>query len=332
VASAHARLADNLLTVDLSNSISETGPDLAKQKLGKLHFVTVDVTGSTIMELGSIGEADYDSTAYVASSGIVTLAVDPDAAAFAATNDIQLRNDDGKGGYGTTIYLAEQALRAIPTQPNLYINEGDNVETTVQVFSRGAPAGAGIEVNMVGGPSATISATATTDAGGVATLPYSGPQFGAVEGFVLLPGSDPVLPAGIDPLVTTYMYIRSLPLDDDTAGLDPSWANVYGKVLCNWQAMAPCMDNWLDLGNEAQVRAYGSLIRKLTDPANFEIYKYMPVTRDMTSGERTLLYKFLGEKPAGGSSAGVKTAFTAAAPNSGKPDLQKLSRSMRSGD
>ena len=35
--------------------------------------------------------------------------------------------------------------------------------------------------------------------------------------------------------------------------------NVYGYVLANWHALAPCMDNWLNLGNEAQVIAYASL-------------------------------------------------------------------------
>jgi hypothetical protein len=43
------------------------------------------------------------------------------------------------------------------------------------------------------------------------------------------------------------------------------------------------MDNWLDLGSEAQVKAYGPLIKKLTDKANFEAFRYMPVTRDLSA-------------------------------------------------
>ena len=43
------------------------------------------------------------------------------------------------------------------------------------------------------------------------------------------------------------------------------------------------------------------MIKRLTDPAHFEDFRFMPVTRDMTAGERTLLYKFL-ETP---ESAGV---------------------------
>lgn len=330
VGTAWARLSGNLLTVDLSNSIAETGPTLAKQPLGTLHFVTVSPDGSTVKELGAIGQDAYDQAAYDASSGIVTLNVDPGAAGFAATNDIELRNDNGSGGYGTTIYLKEQALRAIPTSPNLYIDENQQVTTKVQVYDRGVPAGANVQVNMVGGPSATISSIAATDATGTATFSYQGPQFGAVEGFVLLPGADPALPSGIDPLVTTYMYIRSLPLDAEIGALDPTWDNAYSYVLSRWHALAPCMDNWLDLGSEAQVRAYGPLIKKLTDLGNFEIYRYMPVTRDLTKGERTLLYHFLdGIAPARAEPALEALAAPAAAP--AETALARLSRAMRGG-
>jgi hypothetical protein len=57
--------------------------------------------------------------------------------------------------------------------------------------------------------------------------------------------------------------------------------------------MSPCIDNWLDLGSLEQMKTYGNMIEKLTDPANFEAYRYMPVTRDITSGQRTLLNNFL---------------------------------------
>jgi hypothetical protein len=35
------------------------------------------------------------------------------------------------------------------------------------------------------------------------------------------------------------------------------------------------------------------MLKQLTDPANFENYLFMPVTRDMSRGERALLYNFL---------------------------------------
>jgi hypothetical protein len=81
------------------------------------------------------------------------------------------------------------------------------------------------------------------------------------------------------------------------------------------------MDNWLDLHDPEQIRAFGPVIKRLTDPANLEWYSYMPVTRDMTAGERTLLYNFL-------DSPGPAAALGAEAPEAEDP-LLRASRSMR---
>ena len=47
----------------------------------------------------------------------------------------------------------------------------------------------------------------------------------------------------------------------------------------------------------------------------------MPITRDMTRGQRALLYKFLG----------VEDATLASPPDAPKSDFGRLSRAMRSG-
>ena len=72
-------------------------------------------------------------------------------------------------------------------------------------------------------------------------------------------------------------------------------------MLSNWEAMAPCMDNWLRLGDPQQVLAYGWVLKHLTDPGNFEAFRFMPVTRDMSAGQRTLLYAFLDGGGRGGA-------------------------------
>jgi hypothetical protein len=53
------------------------------------------------------------------------------------------------------------------------------------------------------------------------------------------------------------------------------------------------MDNWLKLDDPVQIRAYSEILKRLTDPAHFEEFGFMPVTRDMSAGERTLFYNFL---------------------------------------
>jgi hypothetical protein len=62
----------------------------------------------------------------------------------------------------------------------------------------------------------------------------------------------------------------------------------------------------------------------VTDPASFESFLFMPVTRDMSAGERTLLYKFLDQP------CGAKVEFTAVPDN--KDRFAHKSRTMRRPD
>lgn len=316
---AWARVGSDRLTLDLSNCIPWNSRTPTKVELGDLTIVAADPPPAVaVMNVATIPAAGYDQAAYEATSGIVDIPLDPGLAATLAKMDLGLLGGDG------TRYLDEAPLRAVPSQPNLYIDEGDSVETVVQVYDRGVPAGAGVKVTMseLGATQAT-GLGRTTDAAGQVRFPLAGAT-GTVVGLVFQPGDDPTLPVtenAFDTQTYTYMYLRVLPADAAVGAMEPSWDNVHNYVLSNWEAMAPCMDNWLLLGDEAQVRAYGTVIRKLTDPANFESFRFMPVTRDMTAGQRRLLYNFLG-----GGAAPRKLAEPARAQ---KPNFAKLSRAMR---
>jgi hypothetical protein len=318
MASAHVRLTADQLTIDLANSIPETGFDLTKVNLGELSAVAVGPDGKTVLApLGCFKYDDYRKEAYEASAGVVTLNVDAGAAKTAETADIQLRKADD------TVLLTETALRAVPVQPNIYLDQGDSISAPVQVLDRGRPAAAGIAVSLVNpNTAADISTTSTTDAQGIATFPLVG-ESGIVEQYVLLPAqAAPAPQPGLDTQQVTYLNVRSLPADSflaDPKSTPPTWNNVQANVLQNWQALAPCMDNWLDLGNPDQVKAFATVLHKLTAKENFESFRFMPVTRDMTAGQRALLYNFL-DAPA---------APAAAAQPEARPSQARLSRAMR---
>lgn len=292
VATAHARLGKNNLTVDLSNSISETDLDKTKQNLGTLTFSAKDPSSGKSTNLGNVDYSQYNRDAYQSSAGIVTIKLDDGQMKAAATGNLQMQGQDG------TLYLSEQPLRAIPSDPNLYIDFGESTTTEVLVLNKGVPAGGGIKVSMeLDGSSVAQSAVAITNTDGIASFNIRGAK-GQVQGFVLKPDPDGKA-TSLNPQLTTYMYIRTYPGNAAIAELDPTWENVYKYCLSNWNAMAPCMDNWLDLKDPEQVKAYGKMLKFLTDPANFESFRFMPVTRDMTDKERKLLYGFLdgdGEK------------------------------------
>jgi hypothetical protein len=331
VATAFARLKEDALVIDLGNSVSEVDAQLTKQDLGPLTVCAMSPDGTTVVEeLGTLGYAQYDRCAYLATSGIVELPLTPAAIELATSAPLQLRS-------GSAVYLAEQTVRAAPqTQQIIYLDEGGApVSATLQVLSFGEPAGAGVTVTRSvltadanGNYSAAILDSAETGADGVAAFDVAPAGEGAIVQYGFAVGTGAPEPP-FDPLLTPYIYARTLPSDTDIGGKPATWDNVYGLVLSKWKAMAPCMDNWLDLADPAQVHAFGPVLKTLTDPANFELYRFMPVTRDMTDGERRLLWNFLDSPlEAGAGPAGLR----AQAQQGKRParDLQALSRLARS--
>ena len=322
--SAWARVGDDRVTLDLSNCIPAANRASDKVDLGELTLVAADPPPAVaIMEVAKISYGQYDRAAYEATPGIVDIRIDPGMAKQLAGMNLGLTGSAAK-------YLEEAPLRAVPDTPNLYLDEGAQASTTVQVYSRGVPAGAGITVTMSElGATQPTAVKQTTGLNGQVSFQLMA-TVGSVTGLVFQPGDDPVLPvtnAAFDTQTNTYMYLRVLPADSHVAVLPPTWDNVHNYVLSNWEAMAPCMDNWLLLGDEQQVMAYGAVIRKLTDPANFEDFRFMLVTRDMSAGQRTLLYNFLD---GGDATLEANVAPAARAPvGKARRDFHRLSRAMR---
>jgi hypothetical protein len=330
VATAFARVDADTLAIDLSNSIPESSRDLTKANLGPLSVVAVDKAG-TVMQLGTLDytadaqrshDMAYDKTAYEATSGIVRIPLAPGQGAAIADQDLQLRDAQGR------VLLAEAALSAIPQVQNLYLDEGTGGIALFQVYNRGVPMRAVVPVTVytlsADGSQITDTQDMKTDADGVLSFPVPAPK-GDIWAYVACPNNlnpPSTQQGGLNPLLTGYMYVRVLAADADVAALPPTWENVYCRVLANWNAMAPCMDNWLMLDDPEQVRAHAGVIKQLTDPAGFEGYFFMPVTRDMTAGGRALLYKFLDAPP---EKAAVKAKV--AAPDA--LNFAQLSRSMR---
>jgi hypothetical protein len=315
--SAWARVNNGSVAFDFSNSIPWQSRTPDKADVGNIYLAAGDVP------LATLTPDQYDQAAYLATSGIVDVAL-PASQVALDLSALTLAVD--VAGTRTTL-LAEQALRAIPLEPNLYVDQGDAAQAQVRVYDRGAPVAAGVTVTMTElGSTENNPQTATTDDDGIASFALK-TSAATVVGLVFQPGADPVLPVttvNFDPQIFTYMYLRVLPADEQLATMAPTWQNVHDNVLSYWEAMAPCMDNWLRLGDEAQVRAYAAVIKKLTDPGYFERFRYMPVTRDLTRGQRTLLYNFLD-----GATAAPTLMSELAEQPAPRTDFGKLARAMR---
>ncbi len=287
---AQARLDETTLTLDLANSVPEIDENLKKKDLGTLTIVAVDPASQTFTRLGYLPYDHYNRAAYEASAGIATVRLEQGVAQAAANKDIQVLDGAGKP------LLTEMALRAIPRTPNLYLNEHETVTAAFQLYNRGRLEKSSVAVTLFQTDSSSSNIDSithvTTDANGTLALPLTGSS-GGINAWVPSLSNDDQPIGSIDPQKNTYMYVRMCPADALLAELEPSWANVYAHVLANWNAMAPCMDNWLKLDDPKQIKAHAQILRALTHPSNFENYRFMPVTRDMSAGKRALLYKFL---------------------------------------
>jgi len=285
VATAFARTGDGRVVIDLSNSVQETSFKVDKDDLGPLELVAKQAGGD--VQLGTLEYADYNKDAYEATSGIVTLQLTDAQQAAAETADLILRRTNG------AVLLREQALTAAADVPNLYLEQGEQATVSLTVRLRGRPPGGPVSVMLaeIGGPLPAVQVT--TDDTGRASVPINGGTPGSWI-WVLLPwqGQPPTAPAALNPGLFEYLTLRTTPADDDIAALEPTWDNVHANVLRYWEALAPCMDNWLRLGDEQQCAAYARIVKRLTSRDRFDRYGYMPVTRELTRGQRTLLHRW----------------------------------------
>lgn len=285
VGTAFARVGDGRLTLDLSNSVPETGFDVPKLDLGPL-TVVAKAEGDDV-PLGTLDYTAYDTPAYNATSGIVTLALDPGQAATVGGADLEIRAANG------TALLTEQPLTVAADPPNIYLEQGEQASVVLRAFLRGGRPGAPVSVTMaeVGGPLPPVQVVTNED--GEVTVPINGGKPGSwIWVLIAWQGEAPTPPSQLNPGLSEYVALRTTPADAEIATLEPTWENVHRYVLRDWEALAPCMDNWLRLGDEQQCRAYAQLVRRLTSRERFNEYGYMPVTRDLTRGQRTLLHRW----------------------------------------
>ncbi len=295
---AFARVDGNRLDIDMGNTVRETDVQANKQDLGPL---TVSVGGSPVTTLSF---ADYDKAAYDKTSGIVTVSLTADQATAAQTQDLSISNG--------TVSLEEEVLTTVVDPPMLYFEGVDSKEVTVQVLRRGVPvtsavnvqvaevsrnSGAKTPTNMV---PALLHLSVTTDTTGKAVVRFGTDDASEAKlhdgssQWVFTPyeGAEPSVPSSLNPDTDCYVATRVTPADATIAAMSPTWDNVHTQVLRDWEALAPCMDNWLRLGDESSVRAIAGLVKKLTSIDNFDSFDYMPVTRGMSAGQRTLLHNW----------------------------------------
>jgi len=90
-----------------------------------------------------------------------------------------------------------------------------------------------------------------------------------------------------------YINIRVLPADRDLARKKLTFELVYKEVLQYYSLIHPAMSLIFDMSKESHWTPYwAQRVLERIDPAVKDRYKYMPRTRDMSEGKRTLLTRW----------------------------------------
>ncbi|MGH3927718.1 MAG: hypothetical protein ACRDTT_33450, partial [Pseudonocardiaceae bacterium] len=245
----------------------------------------------------------YDRAAYEARAGIVDVDVSahPEAASLLAEGALALRVDAPNG---PAVLLAERELTAFCDECNVYLDEGETRTLTIHARYRGhVPA---VPLSIL---AAWYSqADDIVFSGQMTVLPVSAEGTAELQINAEAPGyrhlrvvafagdSAPIPPPRLSIATAQFTSVRILPFDDALAAATPdeelSWEFVYSTILQTYDAIAPRMNNFINLRDGDAVRTFARRIKEVTAPELLESARYMPVTRDLSRGKRTLLHRF----------------------------------------
>jgi hypothetical protein len=294
--------AAGVLSFDFGSTVPEVSEDVKKADFGPLAVVVT--SGGNDVEIGRIEPSAYDKGVYEANAGIVDLDVSghPDVAALLADGLLSVRAD---APAGPVVLLAERELGASSDDCNVYLDEGDTRTLAIRVRQRGEPPSGALSVAVatyLQQPEGIVFSGEMTvlpvGADGTASFTiraqepgYRHYRFAAFAGNTV-----PTPPAALRIGTADFASVRTLPFDDALEAATPdeglTFDFVYTTILSSYDAIAPRMTNILDIADAAAVRTFARRILEVTDPDLFESRRYMPVTRDLSRGRRTLLRRF----------------------------------------
>ena len=321
-----------VLSIDLSNTVPELDEDVEKADFGPLEVVVIKDGNTT--EIGRIDASDYSRAAYEAQSGIVDVDVSQrtDAESLLVDGRLAVRVD---GPTGPIMLLAERELTAVCDECNVYLDEGEKRTLRLAIRERGQLPRRQLSVliaTYVQQEQISFSGEMTVlpvAADGSATFEVTGEAAGYRHfAFTAFAGDAAPTPRPTLAIATAqFTTVRTLPFDDALAADTPdealSFAFIYTNILSTYDAIAPRMSNIIDVADPGAVRTFARRILETTDPDLFESSRYMPVTRDLSRGKRTLLRRFcdlvLGPPPSTPRPSEERMSAEFAAPDQAAP-------------
>jgi hypothetical protein len=324
-------LAVSFLTTILETDLNATKEQLGTLSLQAVNSSGKVLLDESIPYNSTPDNQGYDKPSYDQTSGILDFTITAELAQQIQNGTATLQLSVSQPS-GSVVALQQASLVAETDQRGVYLDEGEQQTITVQVYENGVPAsGDNISVLVAqyyedpGDPSNQFPYVLVTDANqGDACLQLNDGQYqlvlpvtdGAVSfsltsvnpgtamlGFFPFYGSNQPQPApggvnGFPSSQTTsyYAVVRCLGFDNGLLSLPDdqiNWDNTYQIVLQVYNLVYPKMSVYADLGDQTTVENMAARILRATEyPQNFDWTMFMPVTREMSAGKRSLLRRF----------------------------------------
>lgn len=302
-ASASVDVQRDKIVLDLLSTFPENGSSAPKMHVGPAYLAYVDDQGSAVR----VGTFDYGDKIFNECAGIVEVDIPPGMLDAVLSHPLEIHLEKyGRAGARERIVRVETPARGIYLEPGetasiplrlTRFGRSPNAPTDIQIAHYETSDGTFNEADPAR-PLVTHPDKVTTDANGLVTLTIQAKRPGVGLVRFLEPGEDPTIP----PLeyvgrFTRYDFcnIRVLPRDDYSSLPDSEiiWDLIYKEVFEYYYCLYPTMDRFIRLNDEAAVRASGPSILARMHPNLHERWEYMPRTRELSSGKRTLFERWL---------------------------------------
>lgn len=297
-AAARIDLGRNVVALDLVTAFPEVDGSLEKADLGTVTVAVVAANG-TVTPLGRV---DYDRTTYEEAAGIVEIPFPASASGAAAAGRLQVIHD------ASAMALLDEADITIETDDrNLYLQEGETREVTLQFSQRGVAPGerlSAVTLQYVTSNKAQPAQPSPVEQHVVLTPDRVECDESGVATFTIraiTPGTCAVAfqheeePAGeLDATLGAFFNVRVFPADDYSGvpDNDLTFEFLYREVLRYYHLVYPGMSRIFPLNNEEAVRENAEAILERIDPARWAAWEFMPRTREMSAGKRALLSRW----------------------------------------
>jgi len=324
-ATAYVQRDTNVVSLNLIATFPENGyqSPLVKADFGRVRLGVIPKGASAPIAVSD--PIDYDYRTYELVAGIIDVEYDTDIASRDMLDQGTLVLVAGPDQAGNPVPMLTESERVVTVMSvgqddaGVYLDKDKTVDLSIVVSERGGPPSVDVDVYLwefqyVTDPGGwlkrALSILCEVGAGIVHThrlgfapkvrfvagktdplvIPVTGKCPGGAVIALTLDGSPPT---GSYPWGTAfYTGFRVLPVDDYSrfpASATTSWDFMYEHVFRYYRLIFPAMSNVVPFDNQAAMESAADSLVQFTDPAISGSSRYMPVSRDLSTGKRDLI-------------------------------------------